>query len=203
MKRKLLPFAALLFLAPLLAGCGGSPSVEQVRWDLQRRFPEARFDPDEHVHLGRLSMGLVHGIVRLAAGHDDDAKDGMEIVDQIQSVDFASYKVHALPDLDRLAGDSRFERRLAEDGWSPLVRTREKNERTWVYVRIDPTGSFRNLFVVSLEGDELTLVRVDGRLDRVLALAMAKNPKSVFGGGHKRAVAKTAAAEAVGSEAGR
>jgi hypothetical protein len=203
MKRKLLPFAALLSFASLLAGCGGSPSVEQVRWDLQRRFPEARFDPDEHVHLGRLSMGLVHGIVRLAARHDDDAKDGMEIVDQIQSVDFASYKVHALPDLDRLAEDSRFERRLAENGWTPMVRTREKNERTWVYVRIDPTGSFRNLFVVSLEGDELTLVRVDGRLDRVVALAMAKDPKSVLGGGHKRAVAKTAATEAVGSEAGR
>jgi Domain of unknown function (DUF4252) len=203
MKRKLLPFAALLSLASLLAGCGGSPSVEQVRWDLQRRFPEARFDPDEHVHLGRLSMGLVHGIVRLAARHDDDAKDGMEIVDQIQSVDFASYKVHTLPDLDRLAEDGRFERRLAADGWSPIVRTREKHERTWVYARIDPTGSFRNLFVVSLEGDELTLVRVDGRLDRVLTLAMAEHPKSVLGGGHKRAVAKTAAAEAVGSEAGR
>ncbi|HEX4494426.1 MAG TPA: DUF4252 domain-containing protein [Thermoanaerobaculia bacterium] len=194
MKRKLLPFAALLSLASLLAGCGGSPSVEQVRWDLQRRFPEARFDPDEHVHLGRLSMGLVHGIVRMAARHDDDARDGMEIVDQIQSVDFASYKVHALPDLDRLAEDGRFERRLAANGWSPIVRTREKRERTWVYARLDPAGSFRNLFVVSLEGDELTLVRVDGRLDRVLALAMAENPKAALGGGHKRTEAKATAA---------
>ena len=49
--------------------------------------------------------------------------------------------------------------------------------------------------MVSLEGDELTLVRVDGRLDRVFALAMAEHPKSVFGGGHKR-VAKTAAVAA-------
>ena len=51
-------------------------------------------------------------------------------------------------------------------------------------MRSDPDGSFRNLFVVSLERDELTLVRVDGRLDRVLAEAMAKDPKKALGGGH-------------------
>jgi hypothetical protein len=163
-----------------------------VRWELQRRFPEARFDPDEHVHLGRLSMGLVHGFLHLAGREDHD--EGIEMIDQVRSVDFASYKVHALPDLDRLAGDTRFERQLGDNGWSLMVRTREKGERTWVYVRSDPAGSLRNLFVVSLEGDELTLVRVDGRLDRMFAMAMAEHPKSVLGGGHQRGVAKTAVA---------
>jgi hypothetical protein len=191
--KRLLPFSALLSLASLLAGCGGSPSVEQVRWELQRRFPEARFDPDEHVHLGHLSMGLVHGFLHLAA-HDDGDKGGVEMIDQVRAVDFASYKVHALPDLDLLAGDARFARQLGDNGWSLMVRTREKAERTWVYVRAD-SGGLRNLFVVSLEGDELTLVRVDGRLDRAFALAMADHPKSVLGGGHKR-VAKTAPAPA-------
>jgi hypothetical protein len=193
--KRLLPFAALLFFGSLLAGCGGSPSVEQVRWELQRRFPEARFVPDEHVHLGRLSMGLLHGVVRLAA-HADGDKEGVEIVDQIRSVDFASYKVHALPDLDSLTGDTRFERQLGDHGWSLIVRTREKAERTWVYVRADAAGTLSNLFVVSLEGNELTLVRVDGRLDRMFAMAMAEHPKSMFGGGHKR-VAKVAPAAAV------
>jgi hypothetical protein len=197
MKRKLLSFAALLSLASLLAGCGGSPSVEQVRWELQRRFPEARFDPDEHVRLGHFSMGLLHGFLHLAA-HDESDKDGVEMIDQIRSVDFASYKVHALPDLDALAGDTRFERRLAEDGWSLMVRTREKAERTWVYVRNGPGETLTNLFVVSLEGSELTLVRVDGRLDRVVAMALAEHPQSAFGGGHKRAP-KPAAADSEGS----
>jgi hypothetical protein len=180
MKRKLLSFAALLSLASLLAGCGGSPSVEQVRWELQRRFPEARFDPDEHVRLGHFSMGLLHGFLHLAAH-------------------FASYKVHALPDLDALAGDTRFERRLAEDGWSLMVRTREKAERTWVYVRNGPGETLTNLFVVSLEGSELTLVRVDGRLDRVVAMALAEHPQSAFGGGHKRAPKPPPAEAAEGS----
>jgi uncharacterized protein DUF4252 len=184
MKRSLFGVAALLSLASLLAGCGGSPTVSEVRWELERRFPEARFEPEEHVHLGRFTMGLVHGIVHLAA-HDEDDRQAREIVDQIHSVDVVSYKVHNLPGLDGLAADTRFERELKAHGWSLLVRTREHDESTWVYVRGGETGVLRNLFIVSLERDELTLVRVDGRLDRMIAMAMAEHPKDVMGGGHK------------------
>jgi hypothetical protein len=191
MKRSLLPAAALLFLSSLLAGCGGSPTVQQVRWELQRRFPEARFEPEEHVHLGRISMGLVHGFVNLAASDEDD-REGRDFVRQIHGVDFASYKVRNLPDLNSLTSDTRFESQLKQNGWSLMVRTREEGESTWVYVRATPDGAVRNLFVVSLERDELTLVRVDGRLDRALAAAMAQNPKKMFDGGHRKKEVKTA-----------
>jgi hypothetical protein len=191
MKRSLFSFVALLSLGSLLAGCGGSPTVQQVRWELQRRFPEARFEPEEHVHLGRISMGLVHGFVNLAAVDEDD-REGRDFVRQIHGVDFASYKVRNLPDLAVLAGDARFERQLKESGWSLMVHTREKGESTWVYVRTTPDGAVRNLFVVALEKNELTLVRVDGRLDRALAAAMAEHPRKMFDGGHRKKEVKTA-----------
>lgn len=184
MKRSLLGFAALLSLTFLLAGCGGSPTVSEVRWELERRFPEARFEPEEHVHLGRFTMGLLHGVVRLAA-HDEDDREGAAIFRQINAVDVASYKVHNLPSLNGLAADPRFDRELQRHGWSLLVRTHEENESTWVYVRGGEDGVLNNLFVVSLERNELTLVRVDGRLDRMVAMAMAEHPKDVMGGGHK------------------
>jgi hypothetical protein len=193
MKRSLFSVVTLLSLSSLLAGCGGSPTVDQVRWELQRRFPEARFVPEEHVHLGRISMGLLHGFVRLAANDDDD-REGMELVSQIHGVDFASYKVRDLPDLNGLAGNTRFESRLKQNGWSLMVRTREEHESTWIYVRSTPDGAVRNLFVVSLEKDELTLVRVDGRLDRALAAAMAEHPRKMFDGGRRKKEVKTAAA---------
>lgn len=184
MKRSLFGLAASLSLASLLAGCGGSPTVSEVRWELERHFPEARFEPEEHVHLGRFTMGLLHGVVRLAA-HDKDDREGVEVFRQIHAVDVASYKVHNLPSLDGLAADPRFDRELRRHGWSQLVRTHEANESTWVYVRGTEEGVLDNLFVVSLERDELTLVRVDGRLDRMIAMAMAEHPKDVMGGGHR------------------
>src|SRR5947208_10743399 len=175
MKRSLVGFAALLSLASLLAGCGGSPTVSEVRWELEHRFPEARFEPEEHVHLGRFTMGLLHGVVSLAA-HDEDDREGVAMFRQINAFDVASYKVHNLPSLDGLAADPRFDRELKAHGWSQLVRTHEANESTWVYVRGTPDGVLNNLFVVSLEKDELTLVRVDGRLDKMIAMAMAEHP---------------------------
>jgi hypothetical protein len=191
MKRRLFSFAVLLSLSSLLAGCGGSPTVQQVRWELERRFPEARFVPEEHVHLGRISMGLLRGFVRLAADDDDD-RGGIEFVSQVHGVDFASYKVRNLPDLNGLTSDARFESQLKQNGWSLMVRTREEHESTWIYVRATPDGAVRNLFVVSLEKDELTLVRVDGRLDRALAAAMAEHPRKMFEGGHRKKELKTA-----------
>ena len=187
----LLSLLALFAATVLLAGCGGSPSVEEVHQELQHRYPQARFEAVERVHLGRISLGLLHGLVRMTA--DDD--QASTIVSGIGGVDYASYKVHGLPDLDGLAGSPRFERQLAQSGWSLMVRTREANgERTWVYVRNDEQGALRNLFVVSLEKDELTLVRLDGHLDRAVAAALAEHPKSMFDGKKRKKKVETAEA---------
>ena len=201
MKRNPFVLGSFLSLAALLSGCGGAPSVEEVRWEIQHRFPEARFEREEHVHLGRFSMAFVHGIVRLAAKNEND-EEGARIVSAIRSVDMATYKVRGLPDFDRLTGDTTFERQLARAGWSTMVRTREGNgDRTWVFTHADSRGSLSNLFVVTLEKNELTLVRVDGRLDQAIAAAIAEHPKSALGGGHRspRSGEKTAA---VGAPAG-
>jgi Domain of unknown function (DUF4252) len=172
-KRSVL-FLSLLSLSSLLMGCaGGSPSVDTVRWEIQRRFPEARFEPEEHFHLGRVKMGLLRGLVRMVPGK----VDGQEFLSRIHGVEVASYNVRSLPDLDRLGDETRFESQLARAGWSLAIRTREENERVWMFVRAAEDGGLRNLFVVNLESDELTLVRIDGRIDQALAQAIAAQPK--------------------------
>jgi hypothetical protein len=197
MKRNLLLLAYLLSLNVLLSGCGGAPSVEEVRLELQNRFPHARFEREEHVHLGRLSMAFVHGVMRLVP----DAAEARDMVSPIHSVDMATYRVRDLPDLDRLTGETRFERQLARAGWSNTVRTRDADgSRTWLFTRADSAGSLRNLFVVTLEGNELTLVRVDGRLDQTFAAAIAEHPKRVLDGtGHEKKEKKAEAAVPAGS----
>jgi len=172
-KRSVVLFPLLLSLSCLFAGCASSPSVQQVRWELQHRFPEARFEPEEHVHLGRITLGLIRGLVRMVPGK----VEGQEILNEIHRIDVASYKVSSLPDLDRIQGETRFEKQLARAGWSMAVRTREEDSRAWIFTRSDEGGAIRDLFVVTLEDDELTLVSIDGRLDRALAEAIALEPK--------------------------
>jgi uncharacterized protein DUF4252 len=185
-KRSVVLFPVLFSLTCLLAGCGGSPSVERVRWEIQRRFPEARFEPEDHVHLGRISLGLIRGLVRMVPGK----VEGQEILNEIHRIDVATYTVHSLPDLSRIQGETHFEERLARAGWNMAIRTREENSRAWIFTRSDEDGGLRNLFVVTLEADELTLVSVDGRLDRALAEAIALEPKEAVrrmkGGGEEQ-----------------
>ena len=177
MNRHLAPFLGLLAVLPFAAlsvGCAGGPSIDTVRWEIERRIPEARFEKEEHIRLGRISMGLIHGILRLVP--DKDVDEARQIINEVHRVEVATYKVKSLPNLDGLEKETGFERDLARAGWTVAVRTREADERTWIFLHNSQDGGLSNLFVVSLDKQELTLVRLDGRLDRAFAAAIAENP---------------------------
>lgn len=193
MKRSVVLSVLFLSLSSLLVGCSGAPSVETVGWEIQRRFPEARFEREEHFHLGRISLGLLRGLVRMVPGE----VEGQEFLTRVHGLEVASYRVSSMPDLDRLAGDTRFEKQLTQAGWTMAVRARDEESRSWVFLRADPAGALRNLFVVDLEDDELTLVRIDGRFDQAFAEAIAAHPKkaveTVKGEGEEPPVAENPA----------
>jgi hypothetical protein len=178
MHRRLFP--SLLLALPLtlfLGGCEESPSVERVRLEIERRVPEARFERDEHFRLGRVSFGLLKTLVRLVPGK----VEGQDFLSAVNRIEVSTYRVSALPeDVDFAAlDDSRFESRLAEAGWDLFLRSREKDGQVWMFVRSDRRGVLRNLFLVDLEGSELTLMRLDGRLDPVFVESVGKDPQKV------------------------
>ena len=187
MNRPTIPLLIVLALGALSTGAlstgcaGGGPSIDTVRWEIERRIPEARFEPEEHIRLGRISMGLIHGILRMVPD-DKDVDEARQIVNEVHRVEVATYKVKSLPDLgrlDRFGSETGFERDLARAGWTVAVRTREKDERTWIFLQNGEGGAISNLFVVSLDKGELTLVRLDGRLDRAFAAAVAEHPQKM------------------------
>ena len=173
MKRKAVSLIGLLGLASLAAGCAGSYTVDQVGWEIQRLVPEARFEREEHIAFGRLSMGLVNGLIRMVPGEIEE----QEMLTSVRRFEVATYRVTDLPDLADLDKKLRFEKRLAKDGWAMTMRTREAGSRAWVFMRDDGKGALRNLFVVDLDDSELTLVRIDGRLTEAFAAAIADRPR--------------------------
>jgi hypothetical protein len=180
MTRQALALSLLLALPLPLAGChGGAPSVETVRWEIERHVPGARFERESHIRLGRLTLGLARRIVHLADAGDPDAA----VFDHVRRLEVATYRVLSLPDLDQhFAEQTRFEHALADAGWSTTVKTRDHNSRTWIFVRGDEHGSLSNLYIVDLDPGELTLVRMDGRIDRAMADSLADHPKDLARG---------------------
>jgi hypothetical protein len=183
MTRKALPLLVLALTLPLTGCMGGSPSVDTVRWEIERRIPEAHFEPECHIRLGRLTLGLVRGIAHLADPGDPDIAP----LHHIRHIEVATYRVRSLPDLEKhLEDQTAFEQALARNGWTMALRERDHTSRTWMFLRFDDHEALRDLYVVALEPDELTLVRLDGHLDRAMAESIADNPRKLakeIGGG--------------------
>jgi len=176
-RTKALPLLLLLLAAALLAACSGVPSADSVRWEIERQIPGARFEPAEHLRLGRLSLGLLHWL----AGFDHDPKDAADIAlfRAISGVEVATYKVRALPAPEAIRLPGGFEHRLRGAGWTTLLRSEEKGDHAWILYRGENPGSIRDLYVVALDAKELSLVRVSGRLDEVMARALAAEPRKM------------------------
>lgn len=172
--RPTLLLLALLALALPLAGCKGEPpSAAQLRLQLEQ-LSGASFRRDSHVRLGRVALALVRPILRWVDDGDPDVRKARNILANIRRVDVATYEVVSPPDLTRLDRVSgRLERRLADGGWTMMLREREADERVWIFYREDDAGTIRNLYLVDLDERELTVVDLAGRLDQMLAEALA------------------------------
>lgn len=170
---------ALLTLAlalPALSACTATPAPEEIRGQLERELPGTHFEPEEHIRLGRFSLALVRGILNMVDDEDSDVDQARKIMAGLRRVDVATYRVTALPELDDRVLSPLLDR-LHRGGWQTVVRARESGSHAWILTRGEAGEVFAHLFVVSLERDELVIVRLDGHLDRVLAEAIADHPQ--------------------------
>jgi hypothetical protein len=165
---------SMLAMAMLLnVGCKQSPTAEQVRLEIEHQIPGAEFERESHIHLGRISMGAVKQLMRFTLPRDSSER---KIIASLKRVDVATYRVVSLPEDPGDSQVSVLERRLQQEGWTVAVKERELDERTWVIYREDEKGSIRSMCVVSLDSYELEVVSIDGRLDEMLAEAIADDP---------------------------
>ena len=162
----------------LVAACNGTPSASEVRWALEREIPGASFERESHLRLGRFTMALAKRVALWGMPDDDEARG---IVSKIRSVDIATYRVLTMPSEIDPATIQKLDRKLAANGWSPLVRERDDGSQTWVLTRHDNDGGIRGLLIVELDAWELAIVGVAGKLDEVLAQAIADDPEGFSG----------------------
>ncbi len=168
--------ASLLVIASLSTACKDMPTASAIRWEIERQLPGIQFERETNIRLGRFTMALVKKVARLAAKED---QEDLAMLSHIRKVNVASYRVEESSDhatFDALDLDDRFERRLASHGWENMMRVREDDERTWIFYRTGPNDSIRNLFVVTLDAYDLTVIGIEGRLDRLVAEALADDP---------------------------
>lgn len=173
MKRAATLVLAVAAFAATACDDGEAPSAEAVRLHLEHSVPDAEFRREAHIRLGRFTLGLAKGAMRLVAFEDRETRRALS---QVRSIDIASYEVVSWPAETTVTLPRRFERRLAQEGWYPMVKSREEDSQTWIFVRESEPGAISNLYIVELDEAELTVIDLRGRLDRVVAQLVADDP---------------------------
>lgn len=179
MTRPGLAWIPILLVLGSTTACSESPSVSTVRSQLESRIPDARFEKEFHIRLGRVALGLLKPLAKMAL--DEGEQEEMAWLRAIRRVEVGTYRVVSLPDHLDLEPPPSLRRKLEKNGWSTLARVQEPGEMTMVLLREDRDGEIRGLFVLELDEAELTLVSLEGKLSRVMAEAMAHEPGKLAG----------------------
>jgi len=162
------PFIVILFSSVLFVGCFG---VDGNFSSLKNKIISSTdnyYHTDVEFSVG--SFGI--SIAKLAVKMDDNDQNAKEILDNITHVQVGVYKSHKNCNLNngfQLIKDINTQ--MNENGWQYVVRSRNNKEVTGVYVKIN-NNELKELFVVTLNRRELTLVEVRGNLEKVLEAAI-------------------------------
>jgi hypothetical protein len=152
---------AILIALLLCPACVTLRGPEDVRRDISSATG-VRFEREMGLTIKRSGMWLARWGLRVS-GEDDISLRGIKRVEVGIYLPKKRHEGAAPGRLDM----SQFE------GWSPIVRVHEEDEEALVMVRVRK-GEIRGMLVVVSEPDELVLVRMKGRLDRILEEAMSE-----------------------------
>jgi hypothetical protein len=130
---------------------------------IQREIAEAtgaEYDKEFAITLGRIGTTVARWVV-------DDDEDLPVSLKGVRKVQVGIYQVKAGT---RDASHPPFEPGVLGD-WNPIVAIRERDEEVHVRYK-EKGGEIRSMLVLVSEPEELVIVRMKGRLDRVFREAM-------------------------------
>lgn len=169
---------ALLATIATATCCATSTTSNQVAADLAGASPNCAIERESRLVLGRASLGLVRSLIgRAEEDLDDAAREILRATHRVEATTFHVGSACALPDRA-----SSLRGRLASEGWHAVVSDVEQGgELSLVLTRQGTGGAISSLLVITLDGDELEVVRLDGEIERVLVAAVAHAPSTVLG----------------------
>jgi hypothetical protein len=159
-------------LAPAFSGCLWTPELSTIQREIERQLPGSKFEKEVRLGLGPLSLGLARFVTGfIPADVSPEAREAHAYLQDVRRVQLALYRTIELPALQTVRLPEPLRRRIREQGWHVAVKRQETDELIWVLTRVE-LGIVRDVYVVLLDRKQLALVRVEGRMDQLLAKAL-------------------------------
>lgn len=129
-------------------------------------------DIDTEVQL-RIGSGML-SLGRLVASCADVDREAMSYLRDIRNVQIGVYKLRNAKRDRPIVIPEKIGKRLARKGYEPMVRTKERDGAVWVMTKIRGKR-LEALYVIALDPEELVLVEVRGRLERLIEKAIREH----------------------------
>ncbi len=158
---------AVLALALLNSGCYRAVRLERMGHEIADACEGAHFKKDVSLSLGGLSWGILKSIAMAAEKDDPEVRAYVGSLDKIEIV---VYKAQGISKDDaRPIGE--VVKSWLDDDWSLMVKTLEADDMAWIHYREDK-GGIREMQIAAYDGDEFVIVRLSGRLDEMMEIAV-------------------------------
>lgn len=161
-------------LSVLHSGCLWVPEFSGVVAEIQKQVPEARFKKSIQLNLGPASLGFAGAVLGLASDHDRDVLEAKSYLEEVRSVKLAIYETHNLRSAKKIKLPAYLEKMIDRNKWQAVVKVQEDKEFVMAVYKLH-RRSITEMFVLALNTDELVLVQVEGRLDRLFKKVMQEH----------------------------
>lgn len=142
-----------------------APELADMRYEIEDAFPGAEFKKETEISIGPVLMALIRTGARVAPGSDE----WRPFLKGARRVQVAVYEAQSLPDQPHrnMNIPDRLSDMLVYEGWELMIKAYEPQEVTWVLYRLEE-DEVRNLYVISLDHEELVLVNLEGDITKMI-----------------------------------
>ncbi len=162
--------AGVLVLVPASASASGRfPSPAEIRRAVVRGADDCRLERVDSVRLGRIRLWAIRRLVGVVGDVEPETRQLLSALKRVEVVTFGVEGGGCRLPADL---DDAFEM----PAWSRVVRETSEDGASLVYQHQDGAGEIDGLAVVELDGDELEVVTLEGRVEAFLAAVLAGEP---------------------------
>ena len=131
---------------------------------------EAEFERETEFGLGPVGLTVAKAALTIAVD-EDEAEVAHQAIRQISEVQVGVYKITDRNyELTMLSFNDATEN-LRKKGWIPIVRNSSHGELNMIFIRKNEK-EIKDIYVIALDNDELAIVNVHGRLDKLVAIGL-------------------------------
>lgn len=168
MKRLLNISPLILVVLVTLSGCIGiNRNFRDMSSNLINKFGND-YHREIEVSVGPFLINFASWVVNLS--EEDEIVD--DLMRQVSNVQVGVYTLTKDRHKARNSVMEKINTEMQSRGWRYIVRSYSDDELTGVYISQDPDMLFKKMFVITHDSEQLVLVEVEGKLDKLIQLAI-------------------------------